>query len=92
MLLLFSIERMAAHPVFQSLRLMTGSTLTPALIRPLSAMLHKIVVSNFPDDCYLPSKPRKLYGGVCCRAAARTYTALGAILLVFVGPSGGSKN
>jgi hypothetical protein len=45
MLLLFSIERMAAHPVFQSLRLITGSTLTPALIRLLSAMLP---TSSFP--------------------------------------------
>jgi hypothetical protein len=26
----------------------------------------KIIGSDAPDDCHLPSKPRKLYGGVCC--------------------------
>jgi len=32
----------------------------------------EIIGFNSPDDCHLPSKPRKFDGGVCCRAAVRT--------------------
>jgi CBS domain/BON domain len=40
----------------------------------------------------LTALAEKFDGGVCCRAAVRTNIVFGAILLVFGGPSGSSKN
>ena len=66
MLLLFPWERMAAHPVFQSLRLTMIRNIDASFDEASERDIAKIIGSDAPDDCHLPSKPRKLYGGVCC--------------------------
>ena len=78
--------------VVLDVRLPGMSGLDSSLDKASERDIAKIIGSNPPNDCHFPSKPRKFDGGVCCRAAVRTNIVFGAILLVFGGPSGSSKN